>query len=173
MSVNEKMAAIADAIREKTGGTDALTLDGMAAAIAGISAGGGSISTGTVTLAKNFTSHSASTNFNSSSNLLIEHGLGVDPSGMLWVLIDGVENATSGYAHVERLVTRDCVQTIYGTSSSATTNMTYAEVTDDGWMSAAFSGTFRHDGYALLNASLSGVMTGSLPTGATIIWFVW
>lgn len=33
MSVNEKMTAIADAIREKTGGTDALTLDGMAEAI--------------------------------------------------------------------------------------------------------------------------------------------
>jgi hypothetical protein len=33
MSVNEKMTAIADAIREKTGGTDALTLDGMAESI--------------------------------------------------------------------------------------------------------------------------------------------
>jgi hypothetical protein len=30
MSVNEKMTAIADAIREKTGGTEALSLDGMA-----------------------------------------------------------------------------------------------------------------------------------------------
>ena len=30
MSVNEKMTAIADAIRERTGGTDALTLDDMA-----------------------------------------------------------------------------------------------------------------------------------------------
>lgn len=33
MSVYEKMTAIADAIREKTGKTDALTLDGMAEAI--------------------------------------------------------------------------------------------------------------------------------------------
>ncbi len=33
MSVNEKMTAIADAIRDKTGGTDALTLDDMAQAI--------------------------------------------------------------------------------------------------------------------------------------------
>ena len=33
MSVNEKMAAIADAIRDKTGGTAALTLDDMAAEI--------------------------------------------------------------------------------------------------------------------------------------------
>lgn len=41
MSVNAKMTAIADAIREKTGGTDALTLDQMAAAISGITVGGG------------------------------------------------------------------------------------------------------------------------------------
>ena len=33
MSVNEKMTAIADAIRDKTGGTDALTLDCMAEAV--------------------------------------------------------------------------------------------------------------------------------------------
>lgn len=33
MSVNEKMTAIADAIRDKTGGTEALTLDDMAAEI--------------------------------------------------------------------------------------------------------------------------------------------
>lgn len=41
MSVNEKMTAIADAIRGKTGGTDPLNLDQMAAAIAGIQVGGG------------------------------------------------------------------------------------------------------------------------------------
>lgn len=39
MSVNSKMTAIADAIREKTGGTSALTLDQMAAEIASISTG--------------------------------------------------------------------------------------------------------------------------------------
>lgn len=40
MSVQEKMTAIADAIREKTGGTDALTMDGMAAAIPAVHAAG-------------------------------------------------------------------------------------------------------------------------------------
>lgn len=40
MSVNEKMTAIADAIRAKTGGTDTLTLDQMATEIANISGGG-------------------------------------------------------------------------------------------------------------------------------------
>lgn len=41
MSVNEKMTAIADAIRAKTGVTLSLTLGGMADAIAGIQTGGG------------------------------------------------------------------------------------------------------------------------------------
>lgn len=41
MSVYEKMTTIADAIRSKTGGTELLTLDGVAEAIAGISTGGG------------------------------------------------------------------------------------------------------------------------------------
>lgn len=41
MSVNEKMTAIADAIRGKTGKTDVLTLDQMAMEIAGIQIGGG------------------------------------------------------------------------------------------------------------------------------------
>ena len=40
MSVNEKMTAIADAIRARTGGTQALTLDDMVAAITGITGDG-------------------------------------------------------------------------------------------------------------------------------------
>lgn len=41
MSVKSKMTAIADAIRNKTGGAEPLSLDGMAAAIGGIQTGGG------------------------------------------------------------------------------------------------------------------------------------
>lgn len=53
-SVNEKMTAIANAVRGKTGGTEPLTLDGMAAAIAGIQTGGGSgvVESGTFTVDK-------------------------------------------------------------------------------------------------------------------------
>ena len=40
-TVNEKMTAIADAIRAKTGGTEKLSLDGMPAAIESIETGGG------------------------------------------------------------------------------------------------------------------------------------
>lgn len=41
MALTDKLTAIADAIRGKTGGTDKLTLDQMPAEIAGIEAGGG------------------------------------------------------------------------------------------------------------------------------------
>jgi hypothetical protein len=41
MALTDKLTAIADAIRGKTGKTDGLTLDQMAAEIAGIEAGGG------------------------------------------------------------------------------------------------------------------------------------
>lgn len=44
MALTDKLTAIADAIRAKTGGTAALTLDGMAEAVAGIEAGGGGVS---------------------------------------------------------------------------------------------------------------------------------
>lgn len=50
MALIEKLTAIGDAIRGKTGGTDALTLDRMAAEIAGIEAGGsGSMESGELT----------------------------------------------------------------------------------------------------------------------------
>ena len=41
MALTDKLTAIADAIRSKTGSTEELTLDAMVAAIAGIEAGGG------------------------------------------------------------------------------------------------------------------------------------
>lgn len=49
-TVNDKMKAIADAIRAKTGKTDPLTLDGMAAEIAAISGGGETPANGTCEL---------------------------------------------------------------------------------------------------------------------------
>ena len=41
MALTDKLTAIGNAIRGKTGGTDLLTLDGMVTAINGISTGGG------------------------------------------------------------------------------------------------------------------------------------
>ena len=56
MALTSKLTNIADAIREKTGSTDALTLDAMAEAIAGIESGGGaSFPNGTNWTQTNFT----------------------------------------------------------------------------------------------------------------------
>lgn len=57
MSVNEKMGTLANAIREKTGGTEPLSLDAMAAAVAGLSTGEAAImrTTGTFTTDDNCT----------------------------------------------------------------------------------------------------------------------
>lgn len=84
MSVNEKLTAVADAIREKTGGTDALTLDGMAEAIAAIKAGGGAnMAMGEVTLTSNTTvGNSPSTGYE------IEHGLGETPNLVIFFFND-------------------------------------------------------------------------------------
>jgi len=42
MALTDKLSAIGDAIREKTGGTELLTLDAMPTAISSITTGGGS-----------------------------------------------------------------------------------------------------------------------------------
>lgn len=71
MALTDKLTAIADAIRSKTGGTASLTLDAMAQAIAAIEAGGGggegALAWGVITPAQNET------------EIVIEHGLPSTP----------------------------------------------------------------------------------------------
>ena len=43
MALTDKLKAIADAIRSKTGNTDSMTLDQMATEVSNISTGGGSV----------------------------------------------------------------------------------------------------------------------------------
>lgn len=51
MALINKLEAIGDAIREKTGGTEELTLEQMATAINGLSIGGGTLQTAVITRA--------------------------------------------------------------------------------------------------------------------------
>ena len=108
MSVNSKLTAIADAIREKTGESGTLTLDGMAAAVAGIEAGGGNykVTHGSFT-------PSESTTIGNTGEYAITHGLGEKPSLFvlraeggnqkyslrLYVIVDNA-NANYPYGHV-------------------------------------------------------------------------
>lgn len=74
MALTDKLKAIADAVRAKTGGTELLTLDQMAAAIGGISGGGGLPSAvATVT----YGDYIPTVDTNSMPD--IEHGLGAVP----------------------------------------------------------------------------------------------
>ena len=91
MALIEKLNAIGDAIREKTGGTDKLTLDGMVEAIAGIQTGGGGggsggsggVSWGTYTVT-------------GKSMQDVEHGLGVTPALIIAMAIDSPNLLTTG-----------------------------------------------------------------------------
>lgn len=68
-TVNSKMTAIADAIREKTGESGTLTLDAMASAIEALEVGGGmKVTYGTFTASETL-----------SSKYSVEHGLGTTP----------------------------------------------------------------------------------------------
>lgn len=71
MSVNTKMTAIADAIRAKTGGTAALSLDAMAEAIAGLGSG---LSDDIEEINYGTYEH-ASSSYTGSGSVTVEHGL--------------------------------------------------------------------------------------------------
>ena len=83
MSVNEKMTAIADAIRGKTGETASLSLDAMATAIAGIS--GLRFTNGTFKGTTTWSGTSATYN-----NVTVTHDLGVRPQFILIFLDDTI-----------------------------------------------------------------------------------
>ena len=76
MALTDKLTAIADAIRGKTGGTEEMNLDQMALAIAGISGGGGG---GAKTLTYTVASVVSAKEF----VIEIEHGLGKIPTAIL------------------------------------------------------------------------------------------
>lgn len=96
-TVNEKMTAIADAIREKTGGTEPLGLDAMAQAIAALETGGGlpanikAISSGIYKPPQQM-----------SKTVTITHNMGVQPDFVMFIRSD---DAITGYNYVHMLYT--------------------------------------------------------------------
>lgn len=96
MALIDKLTAIADAIRGKTGGTALLTLDDMAAAIAGIPSGGG----GGSGLAYDMGEFVLESDSNVTSPTYISHNFGEKP-GFVLVWTDdyvGVTNPDEAYA---------------------------------------------------------------------------
>lgn len=87
-ALDASLTAIADAIRAKAGTSDAMTLAGMAEAIAAIEAGGGGIATGSYVFAE--------TNSYFSRSLRVEHGLGQVPTQMIHLLKTADNTTVSG-----------------------------------------------------------------------------
>lgn len=86
MALIDKLTAIADAIRDKTGGTEALTLEQMPTEIAGIEVGGGGLPAGVSALAIGTYTPTSDV----SSAVGIEHGLGVTPN-FFFMSVEGQE----------------------------------------------------------------------------------
>ena len=76
MALTDKLTDIADAIRDKTGGTSKLTLEEMVTAIEGIQAGGGGLPSGISALATGTWSIQTA----QTTQLTIPHGMGVTPN---------------------------------------------------------------------------------------------
>ena len=108
MALTEKLTAIGDAIREKTETTELLTLDGMAAAIAGIETGGGAAYTsGEIKLSE------AKTIGNTLETALeITHNLGKKPKLFMLVYTG---TAYSNSNHLKNFVYTNRNNTVSGT----------------------------------------------------------
>lgn len=89
MALTDKLTAIADAIRGKTGGTEEMTLDAMVSAIKGIEAGGGGLPAGITEIKSG--SWTQATN-DSSGSFTIPHGCSRTPR----FIIVNSDYATSG-----------------------------------------------------------------------------
>lgn len=117
MSVNEKMTAIADAIRAKTGGTEPLGLDAMAAAIAALETGGG-------TELPSFLSEISFGKFSYTSAVddpSVEHGLSGTPTGFIvWREAQssnpGTAYITAAYGHSYKFYNTSTGGSFWGTT---------------------------------------------------------
>lgn len=167
MALTDKLTNIADAIREKTGGTDALTLDAMAAAIAGIEAGG-SIAMGSVTFAEERPINSGSYS--------VAHNLGFVPTHTLAMVEDTTALNSSGYFYGKSVAggmisqevsdgVRVAVYSGYSSMSSTTNNMFLRFKTVKASVRSATAET--------INVIFPTGLDGYIPAGSTVRWFVW
>lgn len=93
-TINEKMTTIADAIREKTGGTEPLGLDAMAAAIAALETGGGLPETVAAIDSGIFTTTSDTSAY---TTIRVPHGLGEEPDAVVFYYNNAFDSYTGYY----------------------------------------------------------------------------
>jgi hypothetical protein len=152
MSINEKMKAIADAIREKTGETAAMGLDKMAELIAAIETGGGlrGYASGEFTIAGDETV--------SGYSYIVTHGLGRVPTFWLLVQYTDVALSSSGTLRICYCSPKASYQVYYSggeckISSYGNNRISVMSATET-TIKAAYS-----SGYS------------GMPAGMTYIWF--
>jgi hypothetical protein len=119
MALTDKLTAIANAIRDKTGGTEPLTLDAMTEAIAGFGQGGGG------GLAYDMGEFIFSADANSSRSVSIPHSLGETP-GFVLVWTDdfsnlSAENPSTQQCNLGYLYCKNLFSILQKLTSAATT----------------------------------------------------
>lgn len=82
MALTNKLAAIGDAIREKTGKSGKLTLEQMVTEIQGISGGGGGLPSGFSAIARG--THTISSAVSGGQTFTLNHNLGVVPDFLIF-----------------------------------------------------------------------------------------
>lgn len=164
MALTDKLIAIADAVREKAGTTEAMTLTQIAETIAGIeTGGGGGIATGSYVFAENASYSSISQR--------IEHGLGRVPTQMIQLLKMPVSSseAICSYRAAYIYISDAGAYTIQSINSSTIggTRMKFSSY-------ETFSN--RHtptDTDFQLFGSYTGLYVPTGYAGEEVVWFVW
>jgi hypothetical protein len=172
MALTDKLTAIANAIREKTGKTESLTLDQMVTEITGIEVGGGgvAITTGTFTLSAD-----------SAKRYDVQHGLGAVPKVILCWVSD--YETTAGYFTLGAGAYFDGVDVnapVYAKSASATGNYCYPGAPYAPPITARMDGKTSQDGvFYQANANFFSIGDNNINTssplfklhsGKTYIW---
>lgn len=126
------------------------------------------IATGTITLEKNYSNLPNNNSLISNPYLLaVEHGLGANVSGMVWIIDNVPAGTTDKYLELCRIVTPESY-TVYIGNGTATDTVKVKYYAGN----SGFTKTFSDENYAKLNSALSGVTSCTIPNGATIRWFV-
>lgn len=174
MALTDKLTNIADAIRGKTGGTDPLTLDGMATAIAGIQTGGGGSSGGESAM--------YSGSFTPADNLLtVEVNVPGDFTHFVLYAtgtVTGLSMKTSAFLMFD-------LQTpyLYGLASNNSGSALSSVFTVNKYVDNGTHKRFGANNTAIViyNSNLvsietsnpSGTCLGYFPTGVNYLWFAW
>lgn len=177
-ALDASLTAIADAIRAKAGTSDAMTLDGMAEAIAAISAGGGEGVFGESAASGSFTLSIGAASFT------VEHGLGKTPTYALVFL-----GAQRTYSRTKKLLICAAAYSspggnrqlcVYGTTSdsdSAMYSVSELPITTDGANANALSyctnPIYGANETTISFGDASGGNTAYLMSYRPYYWIVW